>query len=229
MLDRRGKQARARLSHWRLFLYKSVFCFSSLGFVLCCAQGFLGLPFRKTISLAPSKIEPVAGFAYAYSLPRKYSPSSAQIASARLRENGTILSSYSPRETSVIAVGQGTFTVSKEGRLIISATDNSDPRINGRQYSFDTPLRVSKNLLPISLALWLTTSGLLFWNIPNRREVAVVWGWKIKGALRPIIAFLGLAICASHCRPSSDGALSLVRSSVSLTANRRSTCGNPLV
>jgi len=49
-------------------------------------------PFRKEISLASSKFEPVGGFAYSYPLPRNYSPRGAQTVSARLRENDTILS-----------------------------------------------------------------------------------------------------------------------------------------
>lgn len=187
MFDPQGKPANSPPSH--LLLFKSAFWLSSLVCVLCFAQGLLGYPFRKTISLASSKIEPVGGFAYSYPLPRNYSPKGAQTASARLRENGVILSSYSPRETSVTAVGQGIFAISTEGRLLFSATDNSDPRINGRHYSFDTPFRVSKQLLPISLALWLATSGLLLWKIPNRKEAVVAWGHRIQ-VLRPIIAFL---------------------------------------
>ena len=151
----------------------------------------LGYPFRKTISLASSKFEHIGGFADSYPLPRNYSPRGAQTASARLRENSTILSSYSPQETSVTAVGQGIFAISGEGRLLFSATDNSDPRLNRRQYSFDTPFRVSRQILPISFALWLATSGLLFWKIPNRNEAVVAWSHRIHGALRPIIAFLG--------------------------------------
>jgi hypothetical protein len=188
-IDRQGKQGNSHPSY--LLLFKSAFCFSSLVFVLCFAQGTLGYPFRKTISLASSKFEPVGGFAFSYPLPRNYLPRGYQSASARLRENGTILSSYSPRETSVIAVGQGIFAISNEGRLIFSATDNSDARVNGREYSFDTPLRLSKQMLPISFALLLATTGLLFWKIPRRQEAVVAWGRRIQKALRPIIAFLG--------------------------------------
>jgi hypothetical protein len=191
-----------KMKRGHLLLFKSAFWFSSLVFVLCFAQGMLGYPFRKTISLASSKFEPVGGFAYSYPLPRNYSPRGAQTASARLRENGTVLSSYSPRETSVRAVGQGIFAISNEGRLLLSATDNSDPRINGRQYSFDTPLRVSKQMLPISLALWFATAGLLFWRLPNRKEAVLTSGHRIQRALRPITAFLGKRPAIILCFPS---------------------------
>jgi hypothetical protein len=132
-IDRQGKQGNSHPSY--LLLFKSAFCFSSLVFVLCFAQGTLGYPFRKTISLASSKFEPIGGFAFSYPLPRNYLPRGYQSASARLWENGTILSCYSPRETSVTAVGQGIFAISNEGQLIFSATDNSDPRVNRREYS----------------------------------------------------------------------------------------------
>ena len=189
MLAGQRKQANSHSS--QLLIFKSAFCFATLVFVLCSAQGLLGYPFRKTISLASSKFEPVGGFAYSYPLPRNYSPRGHQIASARLWENGITLSSYSPREESVIAVGRGIFAISNEGRLIFSATDNSDPRINGRNYSIDAPLQVSKRTLPISFALLLATAGLLFWKIPSRKEAVVAWGYRIQKALQPIIIFLG--------------------------------------
>jgi hypothetical protein len=189
MLDRQGKQHSSHLGHAPLI--QGAFWFSTFVFVLCLAQGLLGYPFRKTFSLASSKVEHVGGFAYSYPLPRNYSPRGAQTASARLREGGTILSSYSPRETSVISVGQGIFAISNEGRLLFSATDNSDPRINYRQYSFDTPLRVSKQMLPISFAVWLAASGLLYWKIPNRKEATAAWCLRSQRALRPIVSFLG--------------------------------------
>jgi hypothetical protein len=173
-----------------LLLLKTAFWFSSLGFVVCFVQGVLGYPFRKTISLASSKFEPAGGFAYSYPLPGSYSPRGAQKASATLRENRTVLSFYSPRETSVKSVGKGMFTISGE-TLIISATDNSDPRINGREYSFDTPARVSKQMPFISFTLLLATAGLFFWKIPNRKEVVVAWRNRIRSALRRIIGFLG--------------------------------------
>jgi hypothetical protein len=189
MLDRQGKQANSRQSHW--LLLKSAFWFASVLFVFCVVQGMLGYPFRKTIALASSKIAPDGGFAYSYPLPREYSPRRAQAASARLRENGTILSSFSSQETSVTTVGRGIFAISGKKRLLFSATDNSDPRTNGRQYSIDTPLRISKPILPILFALWLATAGLLFWKLPNRKEAVRVWGHRMQRALSPIIAFLG--------------------------------------
>jgi hypothetical protein len=188
-LVRLVKQTDSHSNHFLLF--KTVFCFASLAFILCFAQGLLGYPLRKTIVLTSSKFESVGGFAYSCPLPRNYSPLGRQSASARLWENGTVLSTYSPREASVTEVGQGIFTLSHEGRLIFSATDNSDPRINGRKYTIDAPLRVSKQTLPISFGFLLATAGLLFWKTPNRKEAAVAWGHRIQKALQPIINFLG--------------------------------------
>jgi hypothetical protein len=188
-LDRQGKQARSQQSH--SLLLKSVFWFAGMAFLLCCVQGILGYPFRKTILLTSSKFEPVGGFAYSYPLPRNYTPRGAQAASVRLRENGIILSSYSSRETSVATVGHGIFTTSGEGRLLLSTTDNSDPRENGRLYLIDTPLRVSKLFLPILFAGWLATAGLLFSRLPAKEEAVALWCHRIQVAQRPIITFLG--------------------------------------
>jgi hypothetical protein len=188
-LDRQGEQANSRRNHW--LLLQSTFCFVSVLFVICIAQGMLGYPFRKTIALASSKIAPAGGFAYSYPLPHDYSPKGAQAASARLRENGRILSFFSSQETSVTTVGRGIFAISGQDRLLFSATDNSDPRTNGRCYSIDIPLRISKAMLPILFPLWLATAGLLFWKLPNRKETVRLWGYEIQRALSPIVAFLG--------------------------------------
>jgi hypothetical protein len=188
-LDRQRKQGRSPKS--RSLLLKIAFWFLALAFVLCCAQGMLGYPFRKTILLASSKFEPVGGFAYSYPLPRNYTPRGAQAASARLRENGVILSSFSSRATSVATVGQGIFAISRKGGLLLSATDNSDPRENGRLYAIETPLRVSKLTLPVLFAGWLATAGLLFLRLPKKKEAVMAWCHRIQAAHQPIITFLG--------------------------------------
>jgi hypothetical protein len=188
-LDRQGKQARSTKNH--SLLLKSAFWSVALAFLLCCAQGMLGYPFRKTILLASSKFQPLGGFAYSYPLPRNYTPRGAQAASARLRENSVFLSTFSPRATSVATVGQGIFAISREGQLLISATDNSDPRENGRLYAIDTPLRISKLTLPVLFAGWLATAGLLFSRLPKKKEAVAAWGHRIQVASQPIVIFLG--------------------------------------
>ncbi|MBV8639924.1 MAG: hypothetical protein JO070_00960, partial [Verrucomicrobia bacterium] len=188
-VDHQVKQARSHQTH--SLLLKIAFGFVALAFLFCWVQGTLGYPFRKTILLAASKFKPVGGFAYSYPLPRNYTPRGAQAASARLRENGVTLSSYSPKETSVAKVGQGIFTISREGRLLLSATDNSDPRANGRPYAIDTPLRVSKLILPILFGGWLAIAGLLFSRLPKKKEAVAAWCQRIRVAQRPIINFLG--------------------------------------
>lgn len=188
-VDRQARQARSRQSH--SLLLKSAFGFVALAFLLCCIQGMLGYPFRKTILLPASKFKPAGGFAYSYPLPRNYTPRGAQAASARLRENGVMLSSYSSRETSVAKVGQGIFAISREGQLFLSATDNSDPRTNGRLYAIDTPLRVSKLIPAILFAGWLATAGFLFLRLPKKKEAVAAWSQRIRVAQRPVITFLG--------------------------------------
>jgi hypothetical protein len=88
-------------------------------------------------------------------------------------------------------VGQGIFAISSEGLLTFSATDNSDPRINGRKYSVDVPLPPPKQMLLVSFALLLITAGLLWWKIPSRKEALVAWGRKVQKTLQPITTLLG--------------------------------------
>jgi hypothetical protein len=176
---------------WRPLLVVGLFWLTSLAFVVCGIQGMLGYPFRRTIALDTAKFVWAGGFAYSSALPSQYSPRGAQAASARLRENGRVISSYSQRETSVAKVGRGIFSVPERGRLLFSSTDNSDPRTNGRKYSIEVPLRVSKWALPICFAAWLAMAVFLVFKLADGREVALLTTKRVVIAMASMLAFFG--------------------------------------
>src|SRR4029077_20711080 len=130
---------------------------ASCAVVLCAVQGIFGYPFRKTIALGTTKFVPVEGSAYSAPLLAQYTPWGAQAASARLYEDTTVSSRYSQRATSVSGFGKGIFSFPEKGRLLFSASDNSDPRTNGRNYRIEVPRRVSKGVLPVCFIAWLMT------------------------------------------------------------------------
>jgi hypothetical protein len=175
----------------RARLVVGLFWFTSLAFVVWGIQGMFGCPFRRTIALDTAKFVWVGGFAYSSSLPSLYSPRGAQTASARLHENGRVIATYSQREASVAKVGGGIFSIPDRGRLLFSSTDNSDPRTNGRKYSVEVPLRVSKWALPMCFAAWLATVAFLVFRLPNGREVALLTVKRGVVAVGSMVAFFG--------------------------------------
>jgi hypothetical protein len=175
----------------RLLLLVGLFWLTSLALVACGVQGMLGYPLRRTIALDTTKFVWAGGFAYSSALPPQYSPRGAQTASARLRENGRVISSYSQRAASVAKVGRGIFSVPDRGRLLFSSTDNSDPRTNGRKYSIEVPLRVSKWALPLCFAAWLAMTVFLVFKLPDGREVALLTTKRAVIAMASLVAFFG--------------------------------------
>jgi hypothetical protein len=159
--------------HLRFSLIAFLLAFCVL--LLCAVQGILGYPSRQTIALDPAKFIPVEGYAYSASLSPQYSPWGAQSASARLYEDTRVSSLYSQRATSVSRIGKGFFSFPQKGRLLFSASDNSDPRVNGRNYRIDVPQRLSKGVLPLCVIAWFATGAIHLFTLPNRREALPVW------------------------------------------------------
>ena len=154
-------------------------------FVTTCAvvinviQGMFGYPFHETIMLEGQKFVSIQGFAYAAPLPAEYSPSGAQSTSARLYENGRAFASYTQHPTLVENCGRGIFSFPEKGRLLFSASDNSDPRMNGRAYRIDVPRRFSVWVSPICFTAWLVAGTVYFSALPDRREALLLWHRRI--------------------------------------------------
>ena len=168
-----------------------IFLLTTGAVVLCALQGIFGYPFRKTIALDAAKFVPVEGFAYSAPLPAQYSPWDAQSTSATLYEDAKVSSLYSQRATSVSRFGKGIFSFPEKRRLLFSASDNSDPRINGRSYRIDVPRRVSKWLRPICFIAWFVAAAIHLVTLPNRREALLVWRRHSGLILGSFVRFVG--------------------------------------
>jgi hypothetical protein len=158
--------------------------------VLCAAQAMFGYPFRKTIVLDPGKFLPVEGFAYSAALAPKFTPRGAQSASARLYEGEKVSSLYSQRAKSVSRFGQGIFSFPEKGRLLFSASDNSDPRINGRIYKIDVPHRLCASVPVICFTALLASMGMHVLTLPNRREALLAWRRRAGCTLETVVNFV---------------------------------------
>jgi SAM-dependent methyltransferase len=164
---------------------------ASCALVLCAVQGIFGYPFRKTIALDPAKFIPVEGFAYSAPLLAQYSPWGAQSASARLYEDTRVSFLYSQQATSVSEIGKGIFSFPKKGRLFFSASDNSDPRINGRNYRIEVPHRLSKGVLPLCFIAWLMTVTIHLLTSPEREKALLAWRERAGFVLGAVVRRVG--------------------------------------
>ena len=164
---------------------------ASCALVLCAVQGIFGYPFRKTIALDSAKFVPVEGFAYSAPLLAQYSPWGAQSASARLYEDTRVSFLYSQLATSVSKIGKGIFSFPKKGRLFFSASDNSDPRINGRSYRIEIPHRLSKGVLPLCFIAWLMTVTIHLLTSPDREKALLAWREHAGFVLAAVVRLVG--------------------------------------
>ena len=159
--------------------------------VLCALQGIFGYPFRKTIALVTTKFVRVEGSAYSAPLLAQYTPWGAQAASARLYEDTTVSSLYSQRATSVSRFGKGIFSFPEKGQLLFSASDNSDPRTNGRNYRIEVPRRLSKGVLPICFIAWLMTVTIHLLTSPDREKALLTWRERAGFVLAAVLRLVG--------------------------------------
>lgn len=115
--------------------------------------------------LAASRIKDVSGRAY------RYAPTQAQLQNhdrwlaARVIEDGRVLDEASLTREKVASVGQGTFAVSGKN-LWFSASDNSDPRSNGRHYQVLLPAIPSAlvSFWAVRLWAWCWIALLAWWG-----------------------------------------------------------------
>jgi len=84
-------------------------------------------------------IRPESGFAYVASLSRSDLSSHSRPSPARLMENGVVWSEGNDLHTEIRGIGHGRFSFWHD-RVLFAASDNSDPRTNGRVYKIYYPL-----------------------------------------------------------------------------------------
>jgi hypothetical protein len=164
---------------------------ASCALVLCAMQGIFGYPFRKTIALDPAKFVPFEGFAYSTPFLAQYSPWGAQSASARLYEDSRVSFLYSQRVISVSKIGEGIFSFPQKGRLLFSASDNSDPRTNGRNYRIEVPHRLSKGVLPICFIALLMIVTIHLLTSADREKALLAWRERAGFVLAAVVRLAG--------------------------------------
>jgi hypothetical protein len=114
--------------------------------VLLAASAWSGVPWRKTLTPSASAIHAVKGAAFELRLPNRSH-------FVEVRENGILLSPRSFARADVAEEGRGIFFLNGD-TVRFSASDNTDPRTNGRAYRFDYGVRHAG-----TAALWLGLAG----------------------------------------------------------------------
>lgn len=103
--------------------------------------------------LAVSRIKDQQGLAYRYAPTNSQLQNSERWLAARVLENGRQLDDVSLTREKVSVMGQGTYAVSSRN-LWFSASDNSDPRNNGKHYQILLPVLFSPTLQILGMRTW---------------------------------------------------------------------------
>ena len=120
--------------------------------VLCAERwnAFTGAWSTNPIDILASDVQPGNGFAYETKLNRPVVVERMCLNRICLSEDREVMTRFSPRRINVDKVGRGIFTIQKDSTLVFSASDNSDPRTNGRKYFLRYPMVFAR---PIGRAL----------------------------------------------------------------------------
>lgn len=171
-------------------LASGLFVLASAALLTCLLQANVGYPFRITIRLNASEFTPDIGYAFVARLPIRDVPAGNQAASSRFIEAGHASQLYTPKVTTVVRVGAGTFSFEDKKGLILSTTDNTDPRTNGRSYALNVPRRVSRALFTTCGLVWIAALFIfLLARVPLRNDGAPIS--QIRRSLQVVLAGLG--------------------------------------
>jgi hypothetical protein len=152
---------------------------------------------RESHQIAPASISHVGGASYVASIPPSPlapllvavsdDPEHAQRSSARLFEDARELRPAHAQHVGIAAVGKGRFS-HWTSAVYISASDNSDPRTNGRTYRLKTVAR-----LPMTIAAaWALTFAVAALSVRLRRSRASARG-RGSHVLAIVLAALSVA------------------------------------
>lgn len=162
----------------------------------------------RTITL--QDIQPVAGAAYVASLAPQTYPSPSAVA-LELREDGVLNPMPSmPGPAPVVAPGAGRYHVAGPS-LHFSASDNSDPRTNGRTYTVTQPVPIPRRLLLVLWAIGIigVVVGTVIVRGPLVRFLAAPPFWMLAALLFALVTanrlwlFTDFPVVAVH--PDSGG------------------------
>ncbi len=154
--------------------------------------------------LSPEQIRTARGHCYRYRLPeprllevRSDGPQDPKRAESVLHEDGEPIGPAHSRRPTIVDVGLGRYS-HREGKLLLSSSDNSDPRSNGRLYSLVVRARLPDGFLflaALPLLPYLVYG--LVWLTPTlssvaqhcRLSVATFWP-RLRRYWRPLITTL---------------------------------------
>ncbi|MEM9479763.1 MAG: hypothetical protein AAGA58_08940 [Verrucomicrobiota bacterium] len=117
--------------------------------VLSC-QFWLGVPFSRPIDIDPDWVKGREGHAVLMTIPKRVEPRPSQYPLIWVTENGKRLPIQMKSRSKVSKLGEGRFRW-RERFLMFTATDNSDPMANGKDYQIILPRQLSGAWLAGSL------------------------------------------------------------------------------
>ena len=138
-----------RSSAWAAWI-----CFT----VILCAEkwnAFTGTWMVNPVKIAADDVQPESGFAYETKLNRAVALDRMSLNRIYLSEDTQAIARFSPRQISVSEVGRGIFTILNGLNLVFSASDNSDPRTNGRNYFLHYPVVLPQSVGRCVEIIWI--------------------------------------------------------------------------
>jgi hypothetical protein len=130
----------------------------------------LGIATLSWQTVPLSGFQPVEGTAYAAPVPSAYGMTSVEPPYRLLEDGKDTGFAISPGWAVVARVGRGQFSITGD-TAFVSATDNSDPRVNGRSYAFvrPTPIRIRfQSGLWFAALLTTVAAGVMRWRAVAR-------------------------------------------------------------
>ena len=175
-----------------------------LTLILCAEKwnAFTGAWMVNPVKIAANDVQPQSGFAYETKLHRAVALKRISLNRIYLTENTGVIARFSPRQISVSGVGRGIFTIQNGSNLVFSASDNSDPRTNGRNYFLHYPMVFPQLVGQCLEVLWIflgifcliTYRGIA--STPAVARSGVVWCVNVVGRHSAVfLAFPSVYFC----------------------------------
>ena len=126
-------------------------------FFVVFAQHYFGVGFKKKIEIDRNSMRADSGHAWKLKLPREHRTNAARF-HLEVFEDGTAIGPSEINNRRVRKHGSGRYRLDENGTLRLSASDNSSPVFNGREYSLEIPARVRPFQLAIAVVILLGAS-----------------------------------------------------------------------
>jgi hypothetical protein len=126
--------------------------------IILCAEkwnAFTGTWMVNPVEIAADDVQPESGVAYKAKLNRAVAVKRMSFNRIYLSEDTQAIARFSPGQNSASEVGRGIFTILNGSNLIFSASDNSDPRTNGRNYFLRYPVVLPQLVGRCAEIIWI--------------------------------------------------------------------------